>query len=61
MTKRIKAHIHVMLENDELIIERYEVVVAIKDSVDYLRTLPVHSNRETLELQSRIDDLEVKN
>ncbi|XP_052810437.1 uncharacterized protein LOC128238499 [Mya arenaria] len=48
------------LENDELIIERYEVVVAIKDSVDYLRTLPVHSNRETLELQSRIDDLEVK-
>ncbi|WAR08049.1 hypothetical protein MAR_018007, partial [Mya arenaria] len=48
------------LENDELIIERSEVVVAIKDSVDYLRTLPVHSNRETLELQSRIDDLEVK-
>ncbi|XP_052776907.1 uncharacterized protein LOC128214463 [Mya arenaria] len=44
------------LENDELIIERSEVVVAIKDSVDYLRGL-ASSNLET---ENRIHDLEMK-
>ncbi|WAR26803.1 hypothetical protein MAR_012507, partial [Mya arenaria] len=44
------------LENDELIIERSEVVAAITDSVDYLRRLTT-SNLET---EDRINDLEMK-
>ncbi|WAR08634.1 hypothetical protein MAR_018592, partial [Mya arenaria] len=44
------------LENDELIIERSEVVAAITDSVDYLRRLTTAS----LETDNRIHDLEMK-
>ncbi|WAR07917.1 hypothetical protein MAR_017875, partial [Mya arenaria] len=46
------------LEKDEILIERSDVAMGITDSVDYLQTLTAaHS---TLKLQSRIDDLKVK-